>query len=96
MAKKLNDESIESWLEGRSGWKRKDDTLVKDFEFPSSRHAIVFVNRLAALANEHTHYPYIDLRYERIRVTLTTPDVGGVTKEDLALAAQIDFATSTR
>ena len=96
MAKKLNDESIESWLEGRNGWKRKDDTLVKDFEFPSSRHAIVFVNRLAALANELKHHPYIDLRYERIRVTLTTHDVGGVTQEDLVMAAQIDFATSTR
>ena len=96
MAEKLNDESIESWLEGRSGWKRKDDTLVKDFEFPSSRHAIVFVNRLAALANELKHHPDIDIRYERIRVTLTTPDAGGVTQEDLVMAAQIDFATSTR
>ena len=32
MAGKLSDESIEGWLKGRSGWKGKDYTLVKDFE----------------------------------------------------------------
>ena len=96
MAEKLNDESIEGWLGGRSGWKRKADTLVKDFWFPSFRHTIVFLNRVASLADEHNHHPDIDVRYHRIRVTLTTHDVGGLTQEDLALGKQIDFATGAR
>ena len=96
MAEKLNDESIESWLEGRSGWKRKDDTLVKDFQFDSFRSSIIFMNRLAALADEQNHHPDIDIRYERVGVTLTTRDAGGVTQEDLAIAERIDAATQAR
>jgi len=68
--------------------------LVKDFRFPSFRDAIVFVNRLATLADTAHHHPDIDVRYDSVRVTLTTHDVGGISDRDLDLAEQIDFATS--
>ncbi|MGD2071539.1 MAG: 4a-hydroxytetrahydrobiopterin dehydratase [Gemmatimonadota bacterium] len=96
MAEKLNQESIEGWLEGRDGWKVKDDALVKRFEFPSWRDSIVFVNRLATIADDHEHHPDIDIRYDKVKVTLTTHDVGGLTEKDLTVAEQIDFATSSR
>lgn len=96
MPEKLNDESITGWLESRKGWKRKDDALVKDFAFPSFRDAIVFVNRMATLADEHEHHPDIDIRYDKVRVTLSTHDAGGITEKDLTMAEQIDFATSAR
>ena len=96
MAEKLNDESIEAWLEGRSGWKRKEETLVKDFNFDSFRNAIVFVNRVATLADERDHHPGIDIRQTRVRVSLFTRDVGGLTQKDLTMGEQIDFATSAR
>lgn len=96
MPEKLNDESITGWLESRKGWKRKDDALVKDFAFPSFRDSIVFVNRMATLADEHEHHPDIDIRYDKVRVTLSTHDAGGITEKDLTMAEQIDFATSAR
>jgi 4a-hydroxytetrahydrobiopterin dehydratase len=96
MAETLNDESISSWLEGRSGWKREDDMLVKTFTFESFRNSIVFVNRVATLADENEHHPDIDIRYDRVRIGLSTHDAGGITEKDTALAEQIDFATSTR
>ena len=96
MPEKLNDESVEGWLEGRKGWKRKDDTLVKVFEFPSWRDTIVFVNRLATIADDHEHHPDIDIRYTKVKVVLTTHDAGGLTEKDLTVAEQIDFATSAR
>ena len=96
MAEKLNEESIEGWLEGRSGWKRKEDALVKDFNFDSFRNAIIFVNRVATLADEQDHHPAIDIRYARVRVSLYTHDVGGLTQKDLTMGEQIDFATSAR
>ena len=40
--------------------------------------------------------PDIDIRDEMVRLTLTTPDVGGITQKDLDLAQRIDFATSAR
>jgi 4a-hydroxytetrahydrobiopterin dehydratase len=96
MVEKMNDESIEGWLEGRAGWKWKDGAIVKDFQFGSFRNSIVFVNRMATLADEFDHHPDIDIRYDRVRVSLSTHDAGGVTQKDLDMAEQIDFATSAR
>ncbi|MGD2121180.1 MAG: 4a-hydroxytetrahydrobiopterin dehydratase, partial [Gemmatimonadota bacterium] len=93
MTEKLNRQSVQSWLENRPGWKAKRDCLVKEFQFKSFRDTIVFVNRIASLADETDHRPAIDIRDEMVRLTLTTPDVGGITQKDLDLAQRIDFAT---
>ena len=96
MGGKLTDESIEGWLKGRSGWRGKDDTLVKDFECNSFLDSIIFMNRVAALADEYNYRPDIDIRPKRVRVTLSTHDAGDLTQEDLAMAERIDGASSAR
>ena len=96
MSDRLNTESIRGWLRERQGWKRRANRLVKDFRFPSFRDAIVFVNRVATLADKVDHHPDIDVRYDMVRLTLSTHDAGGITEKDLNLAEQIDFATSAR
>jgi 4a-hydroxytetrahydrobiopterin dehydratase len=96
MSEKLNKQSIQGWLEKRPGWKVKKDSLVKEFTFRSFRDTIVFVNRIASLADESGHRPDIDIRNELVRLTLTTRDAGGITQKDLDLAQRIDFATSAR
>ncbi len=96
MALKLNSESVRGWLIGRKGWKRRANKLTKNFVFGHFRDAIVFVNRVATLADNHDHRPDIDVRDVRVTLTLSTPDAGGITEKDLDLAEQIDFATSAR
>jgi 4a-hydroxytetrahydrobiopterin dehydratase len=96
MSEKLNRQSVQGWLEKRPGWKAKRDSLVKEFQFKSFRDTIVFVNRIASLADETGHRPDIDIRNEMVRLTLSTPAVGGITQKDLDLAQRIDFATSAR
>ena len=96
MAQRLNEESVKGWLKGHAGWKRKGDALIKQFDFPSFRDSIVFVNRLATIADQSNHHPDIDIRYDKVRVSLTTHDAGGITESDLQVAEQIDFATSSR
>ncbi|HSH75411.1 MAG TPA: 4a-hydroxytetrahydrobiopterin dehydratase [Longimicrobiales bacterium] len=91
---KLNAESIKGWLSTRKGWKRRANKLTKVFEFGSFRPAIVFVNRIASIADTLNHHPDIDVRYGTVTVALTTHDAGGITEKDLELAEQIDFATS--
>lgn len=93
---KLNDASIADWIAGHTGWSREGDTLTRTYAFPSFRDSIVFVNRVATLADEADHHPDIDVRYDRVRIGLSTHDAGGITDKDTALAEQIDFATSTR
>jgi 4a-hydroxytetrahydrobiopterin dehydratase len=96
MSEKLNKQSIQSWLEKRPGWTLKKDRLIKEFQFKSFRDTIVFVNRIASLADETGNRPDIDIRNEMVRLTLTSPDAGGITQVDLDLAQRIDFATSAR
>ncbi|MDH3271098.1 MAG: 4a-hydroxytetrahydrobiopterin dehydratase [Gemmatimonadota bacterium] len=92
--KKLKSESIRGWLDDRSGWKRRSNTLTKVFQFSHFRDSIVFVNRVATLADTHKHHPDIEVRGGTVTLVLTTDDVGGITEKDLDLAEQIDFATS--
>lgn len=91
---KLNTESIRGWLATHRGWKRQANKLTKDFSFPSFRDSIVFVNRIASVADQLNHHPDIDVRYSTVTVSVTTHDAGGITSKDLELAEQIDFATS--
>ena len=94
MTNNLNDESIDGWLKSRKGWERSGNALKKDFEFPSFRDAIVFVNRVASLADDMDHHPDIDIRYTTVSLTLTTHSTGGLTEKDVKLAEGVDFATS--
>jgi 4a-hydroxytetrahydrobiopterin dehydratase len=91
---KLNDESIAGWLHGRQGWKRKDDALSKVYSFDSFRNVIVFVNRVASLSDDIDHHPDIDIRSNKVRLSLSTREAGGITDKDLDLAERVDFATS--
>lgn len=96
MAEKLNKQSIQDWLAKRPGWKMKGQSLVKEFTFKSFRDTIVFVNRIASLADETGHAPNIEIRDNLVRLSLTTETVAGISQKDLELAQKIDFATSAR
>jgi len=93
-AGKLGMESVKGWLKHHRGWKRRANKLTKDYEFPSFRHSIVFVNRVATIADSHDHHPDIDVRFGTVTIVLSTHDAGGITGKDLDVAEQIDFATS--
>jgi len=96
MPSKINEESIVGWLQGRAGWKRKGNALTKEYQFESFRNTIVFVNRVASLSDDVDHHPDIDIRYNKVRLTLSTHEAGGITEKDLDLAERVDFATSAR
>jgi 4a-hydroxytetrahydrobiopterin dehydratase len=85
---------VRGWLSDRRGWKRRSNKLTKEFQFTHFRDSIVFVNRVATLADTHKHHPDIDVRHGTVKLTLSTEKVGGITEKDLDLAEQIDFATS--
>jgi 4a-hydroxytetrahydrobiopterin dehydratase len=96
MVEKLNKQSIQDWMQKRPGWKVKGQNLMKEFTFKSFRDTIVFVNRIASLADETHHPPDIDIRGEVVRLTFTTKEVKGISQRDLDMAQRVDFATSAR
>ena len=94
MAEKLNGKSVQEWLETHPGWSRKSNMLVKEYRLSSFRDSIVFVNRIAGLADASDHHPDIDIRFDRVLIALSTHSAGGITDLDLKLAEALDHATS--
>jgi len=71
-------------------WKIVSGELVRTFQFKDFRAALGFVNRVGELAEEAGHHPDIDIRYNRVRLGLSTHDEGGITVKDFDLAARAE------
>lgn len=75
-----------------NGWQIENGQLVKTFQFKFFRGSLDFVNRVGELAEQAGHHPDIDIRYNRVRLSLVTHDAGGLTAKDFDLAARADKA----
>ena len=70
---------------------QRPDALERDFEFADFAAAMAFVNRVAEVAEEADHHPDIFVHgWNKVRLTLSTHDAGGLTEADHALAEAID------
>jgi 4a-hydroxytetrahydrobiopterin dehydratase len=67
-------------------FQEQDGALVREFELPSFRAAIEFVDQLAELAESEDHHPDIDIRYRRVTVRWTTHSARGITEKDREMA----------
>lgn len=88
--KKLSAEEIESSLRDLSGWKVESDNLKKRFSFPNFAEALAFVNRVGDFAERRDHHPDVCFGWGYAEFSLTTHDAGGLTRNDFALAKEID------
>jgi 4a-hydroxytetrahydrobiopterin dehydratase len=70
-------------------WKVEKGALERSFLFPDFSAALRFVNRVGELAEEAGHHPDIDIRYSRVRLSLSTHDAKGLTEKDFDLAQRI-------
>ena len=89
---KLSGDEVQQGLSKLDGWDREGDEIVKEFGFDGFGDAIAFVVRLGFRAEKANHHPDIDVRYNRVRVALSTHSEGGITDKDLALAGEADTA----
>jgi len=86
----LEDAVVAERLEALPGWDRVGEEIVRTFECGDFATAIAFVVRIGFLAEAKDHHPDLDIRWRRVRVALTTHDLGGLSDWDLELAAEID------
>jgi 4a-hydroxytetrahydrobiopterin dehydratase len=87
----LSPDVVAQRLAGMPGWRPEGSAIVKDFEFDAGfMGSIGFVNRLAEAAEAADHHPDLAISWNRVTVTLSTHSKGGVTDNDLALAAEAD------
>lgn len=87
---KLSDEEVRAGLAELAGWERHGDRIAKDYRRDGFAGAIAFVVRLSYAAEAANHHPDLDIRYDRVRVALSTHSEGGITAKDLDLARTIE------
>ncbi|MDP2327000.1 MAG: 4a-hydroxytetrahydrobiopterin dehydratase [Dehalococcoidia bacterium] len=92
MAKRdrLSDSAIADALAGLDGWRREADGITRAFEFRDFSEAFGFLARAALLQERADHHANVESVYNRVRLTLTTHDAGGITAMDIDLAKAID------
>lgn len=86
---KLNDTAIEQKLDG-SSWSRIGDEIQRTFSFKDFVESMAFVQKVATEAEADQHHPDILIRYNKVTLTLSTHDAGGITQKDFDLARKID------
>jgi 4a-hydroxytetrahydrobiopterin dehydratase len=76
----------------KPGWKVGGDgnRLEKRFIFGDFKKAMVFVDKMAALAEDEQHHPDFAVHYSIVDVTIYTHAIGGLSDNDFILAAKID------
>ena len=93
MAGKLDDEARAAALAGLDGWTEVEgrDAIRKAFRFADFNEAFAFMTRVALIAERMDHHPEWSNVYNRVEITLSTHDAGGVTENDVRLARYIDL-----
>lgn len=87
---KLSDGELQQHLDKLPGWSRQGEALTRQFPFKDFTHAMQFVNQIAEEAESVNHHPDIDIRFNKVTLSLTTHDSGGVTQNDVNLAVAAD------
>lgn len=86
----LKPAEIREELARLAGWKRAGKAIAKDVELEDFAAAMRFVHQVADIAEREDHHPDIDIRWNKVRLVLTTHASGGLTATDFQVAAQID------
>ena len=90
MADLLTKQDIKDWLKKLPEWDLDKQAIDRVYEFDDFTQAIDFVNSVAEIAEEDDHHPEIDIRYNKVRVALSTHSEGGLTELDFETAEKID------
>ena len=88
--KKFTAAQIKTALTGAPDWEKRGTAIARTFQFKDFPAAIKFVDAAAKLAEQAWHHPDIDIRWNKVTLTLTTHDAGGLTRKDFVLARKFD------
>lgn len=88
----LSEEERASWLRALPQWAlaREGKAIERHFEFADFSEAFAFMTRVAMMAEKRDHHPEWSNVYNRVTITLTTHDAGGLSPRDVNMAKAID------
>ncbi|RMD90471.1 MAG: 4a-hydroxytetrahydrobiopterin dehydratase [Alphaproteobacteria bacterium] len=92
MVEKLTAKARIAALSDLAGWSEVEgrDAIAKTYRFGDFNAAFGFMSRVALLAEKMDHHPEWFNVYDRVEVTLTTHDAGGLSERDIRMARAMD------
>lgn len=90
----LTKKEAEVMMEHVPGWRLMQDakkgqlSIGRDFEFKDFKEAMVFVEKVADIANSEDHHPDIYIFYNVVKLQLSTHAIGGLSENDFIVAAK--------
>ena len=90
MAALIAQSNIKEMMKRVPEWETNKKSIERTFEFDDFNQAVDFVNAVAEIADEEEHHPDIDIRWNKVRLVLSTHSEGGLTDLDFQLAEKID------
>ncbi|WP_324828209.1 4a-hydroxytetrahydrobiopterin dehydratase [Qipengyuania zhejiangensis] len=89
---KLTGDERTSWLAALPNWSlaRDGEAIERTFQFGDFSEAFGFMTRVAILAEKRDHHPEWFNVYDKVEITLTTHDAGGLSLRDVKMARKID------
>ena len=81
---------IDAFLEAHPGWSLSGQEITRTYAFSDFSESMGFVTRVALAAEKADHHPDIDVRWNKVTLTLSTHSEGGLTVKDLDLAHRCD------
>ena len=94
----LSETEIAAALAGLPGWAKAAgrSAIVKKFQFADFSEAWGFMSRVALLAESQNHHPEWFNVWNRVEITLSTHDAGGLSARDVKLAEAIEKVVRPR
>lgn len=87
----LDDERVKDELEDLVNWKKEGKEIKREIVAADFASAIGFVNSVAIVSEKMDHHPNIEVYgWNKVRISISTHDAGGLTEFDFKLAQKID------
>lgn len=86
----LTSDDRQRFIASHENWSIQGESIGRTFTFSGFPEAIAFVTECAFAAEAADHHPDIDIRWNKVTMTLTTHSASALTEKDIALAEQFD------
>ncbi len=73
------------------GWNLMDGSIEKEFHFNSYTDGLDFAYSVGKIAEEQDHHPDILIKWRRVKLTLSTHSVKGLSENDFIVAAKSEL-----
>jgi 4a-hydroxytetrahydrobiopterin dehydratase len=84
-------QDAELFLQILQGWVLVDGAIEKEFRFRSYLEGLDFAYSIGKIAEEQDHHPDIIVKWKRVKLSLSTHSVKGLSENDFILAAKSEL-----